>query len=411
MKDYEYRSVEVEISLTKDETNRLWETIGLYRKSWQAYEQWSRENKSTSTTRAHKDIYAKVRDEIAKNIPTTLIQASRDHAFGSMKSYNSNNKGKKYEKELTLNSNIMKYNQGGVSMSVDGILTFSLASGKRAKTKVKINQYFDGKYDKKEWTLTTAEIGFNKRGKLFTKLIFRHEKPELRENGEIVGIDQGATNIAYTSKGEKYGSKETKRLNRRQDYNLKTVGAKVAESHSRSARRARRRIWQKNARFSTQEAHKVSKRLAEDETVKVYVLEDLTGLQQKKAPKPVNRTKRNWAPGKFSQFLEYKCASKGIEVVYVDPAYTSQTCSECGFVDKENRNSAVFKCLECGHRDHADFNASKNIRNRYVEELSSPAKGKRRKNAKSKGAVRQGVCQSPDDVPRKGGQTATFFFW
>lgn len=408
MKNYEYRSVEVEISLTKDETNRLWETISLYKKSWQAHEQWARENRSTYVSPAHKDVYTKVRDEIAPGLPTGLIQASRDHAFGSMKSYNSNNPGKWYEKELTLQSNIIKYNSNCVRMSVDGVLTISLAGGgKRAKTKVKINQYFDGKYDKKEWTLTTAEIGFNKKGKLFAKLIFRHEKPELRENGEIVGIDQGATNIAYTSKGEKYGSKETKRLNRRQDYNLKTVGAKVAESHSRSARRARRRIWQKNARFSTQEAHKVSKRLAEDETVKVYVLEDLTGLQQKKAPKPVNKTKRNWAPGKFAEFLEYKCASKGIEVVYVDPAYTSQTCSECGFVDKENRNSAVFRCLECGHRDHADFNASKNIRNRYVEELSSPAKEKRHKNANSKGAVRQGVCQSPDDVPRKGGQATT----
>jgi hypothetical protein len=36
-------------------------------------------------------------------------------------------------------------------------------------------------------------------------------------------------------------------------------------------------------------------------------------------------------------------------VVHVDPAYTSQTCCECGHVDKKNRvDQALFICLNCG---------------------------------------------------------------
>ncbi|MCS6875800.1 MAG: zinc ribbon domain-containing protein [Aquificaceae bacterium] len=31
----------------------------------------------------------------------------------------------------------------------------------------------------------------------------------------------------------------------------------------------------------------------------------------------------------------------GIEVVCVNPAYTSQACIECGYVDNENRKSAL----------------------------------------------------------------------
>ncbi|MGI5326195.1 RNA-guided endonuclease InsQ/TnpB family protein [Actinomadura nitritigenes] len=54
--------------------------------------------------------------------------------------------------------------------------------------------------------------------------------------------------------------------------------------------------------------------------------------------------------------------STGTEVVLVNPAYTSQTCNRCWHVDAKSRKSqAAFECTACGHRDHADVNAAKNI--------------------------------------------------
>jgi len=54
-------------------------------------------------------------------------------------------------------------------------------------------------------------------------------------------------------------------------------------------------------------------------------------------------------------------ASEGA-VVFVDPRFTSQQCRVCGHISPENRESqAVFRCVECGHEDHADVNAAKNI--------------------------------------------------
>ncbi|WP_432029621.1 RNA-guided endonuclease InsQ/TnpB family protein [Streptomyces sp. 1222.5] len=56
----------------------------------------------------------------------------------------------------------------------------------------------------------------------------------------------------------------------------------------------------------------------------------------------------------------------GTTVVKVNPAYTSQRCSACGFVTEGNReNQAVFRCKAagCGHTAHADVNAAINIRN------------------------------------------------
>jgi putative transposase len=51
----------------------------------------------------------------------------------------------------------------------------------------------------------------------------------------------------------------------------------------------------------------------------------------------------------------------------VDPAYTSQTCSRCGIVDREARESqAVFRCRSCDYVANADVNAACNIAARGI---------------------------------------------
>ncbi len=46
----------------------------------------------------------------------------------------------------------------------------------------------------------------------------------------------------------------------------------------------------------------------------------------------------------------------------MDPRYTSQQCSACGHIHRENRpDQATFKCMSCGFAEHADINAARNI--------------------------------------------------
>lgn len=59
----------------------------------------------------------------------------------------------------------------------------------------------------------------------------------------------------------------------------------------------------------------------------------------------------------------------GVRTVMVDPAYTSQKCNRCGYVDARNRDHARFDCLRCGHSDNADHNAALNIRDRAIQNL------------------------------------------
>jgi len=48
-------------------------------------------------------------------------------------------------------------------------------------------------------------------------------------------------------------------------------------------------------------------------------------------------------------------------VLYINPKHTSQKCSRCGYIDKNNRHGSVFKCKNCSFELNADLNASRNI--------------------------------------------------
>jgi putative transposase len=65
--------------------------------------------------------------------------------------------------------------------------------------------------------------------------------------------------------------------------------------------------------------------------------------------------------GLFAEMLRYKCHWNGSVFTLVKTHMTSRRCSECLFECKENRRGKVFLFLNCGHKEDADTNASKNI--------------------------------------------------
>lgn len=64
----------------------------------------------------------------------------------------------------------------------------------------------------------------------------------------------------------------------------------------------------------------------------------------------------------FRRQLAYKMAREGGKLIVVPAQYTSQKCSRCGCVNKDNRKTqAEFKCIACGFECNADHNAALNI--------------------------------------------------
>jgi len=78
--------------------------------------------------------------------------------------------------------------------------------------------------------------------------------------------------------------------------------------------------------------------------------------------------------GMLIQRVEDKAPGR---VVKVKAAYTSQTCSVCGMVDADSRESqARFLCTSCGYAGHADVNAARNIRDRVIGQDTDTAGGR-----------------------------------
>jgi putative transposase len=121
-------------------------------------------------------------------------------------------------------------------------------------------------------------------------------------------------------------------------------------------------------------AHKLSTRLAS--THALIAVEDLNIRKMTasargnaetpgiavKAKASLNRRLLENGHSDFIRMLAYKCERTGSHLVAVNPAYTSQTCSQCGHCAPENRKSqAVFQCAACGLNINADLNAALNI--------------------------------------------------
>lgn len=192
-----------------------------------------------------------------------------------------------------------------------------------------------------------------------------------------IGIDRGVTRVLAFSDGA-FGDIPIDRLNV-----LNRKARKQARALSRcklgSARRekAKRRLSATKGtatRIRTHFNHVQSARIAAANSV--VVIEALktakmTASAKGTVEKPgrnvrqkagLNRAilERGW--GQFETFLAYKLAARGGELIKINPAYTSQTCSECGSISKHHRKSqAVFECSDCGHTGNADTNAAINI--------------------------------------------------
>jgi IS605 OrfB family transposase len=101
----------------------------------------------------------------------------------------------------------------------------------------------------------------------------------------------------------------------------------------------------------------------------IIAIEDLTGIRERTNEQPRNKNERrrsnSWAFFQLRLFLSYKSVKNGVELVAVNPAYTSQTCNNCLHIHpikgKSYRSGKSFKCGHCGNHGDADENGSKVI--------------------------------------------------
>ena len=68
-------------------------------------------------------------------------------------------------------------------------------------------------------------------------------------------------------------------------------------------------------------------------------------------------------------WFQEQANNRGIRVHLTNAAYTSQECSVCHHIDKNNRNGRFFECVNCGYKQDADANASRVIYSRFFVDV------------------------------------------
>ncbi|WP_310739223.1 transposase [Microbispora sp. H10830] len=198
----------------------------------------------------------------------------------------------------------------------------------------------------------------------------------LPRTGAAVGLDMGVASLATTSDGDHLDNPR----------HLASSAGRMAAAQraltrkkrgSNRRRKAVARVAALHAKVRRQRldyAHKQALTLVRGYDVIVH--EDLRIVNMTRsasgtieqpgrnvaAKSGLNRSILDAGWGVFLRVLAHKAESAGREVIAVNPANTSRTCSRCGHCAKENRlTQAQFRCQACGHEAHADVNAAKNI--------------------------------------------------
>lgn len=111
--------------------------------------------------------------------------------------------------------------------------------------------------------------------------------------------------------------------------------------------------------------HKVSTyivRQAIEEEVGVIVIGNMSyGITDMDIGSQNNEKLHKIPFGRLRKMIEYKAKEHGIQVITTSEAYTSQTCSVCDTVDKNNRKYRGLYVCHCGNVMNADVNGAVNI--------------------------------------------------
>ena len=195
---------------------------------------------------------------------------------------------------------------------------------------------------------------------LVVQIVYEISEPELKTDGNIMGVDLGVKcpAVSYCSDGSVkfYGNgRKNKYIRRHYAYLRKKL-------QTSKKIKAVKRVNNKEQRIMRDIDHKISHNIVETavaHNVKVIKLEQLQNIRSTtRQSRKNNHSLHTWSFYRLAKFIEYKARLVGIAVEYVNPAYTSQRCPICGSV--HHANDRNYTC-ECGFHIHRDLLGAMNI--------------------------------------------------
>jgi putative transposase len=203
-----------------------------------------------------------------------------------------------------------------------------------------------------------ADLVYNK-GKFYLFQTVDISDGEIKDVEEFIGVDFGLTDIVVTSDGIKHTADT---LNQYREQRQK-VRSSIQSKGTKGAKKLLKRLKGRERTHATIINHTIAKSivLSAKRQGKGVAIEDLTNIRftSKRRNKKFRTKLGRWSFAQLRSFIAYKSALNGVELVVVEPAYTSQTCSCCHHIG--TRKNKSFKCQNCGADMDADINAAINI--------------------------------------------------
>jgi putative transposase len=200
----------------------------------------------------------------------------------------------------------------------------------------------------------------------FVSILCEVELPDAVPRTEpVVAIDRGVANLVADSDGNRVPNPShlehaLARLRRAQ----RVVARRKKGSKNREKAKLRvMRLYRKVRRQREHLLHGLSHDYAKSHGTVVIEKLNVEGMVRNPC---LARHILGAAWGKLAQFLRYKTAWAGGQTEEETAAYSSQTCAACEHVDPNSRHGERFVCTKCGHVDHADINAAKVLKARFL---------------------------------------------
>ena len=210
-------------------------------------------------------------------------------------------------------------------------------------------------------TPTSATLSKNRQGDYYINIVVEVPTQPRNQTPKVLGVDLGLRDIASTSTGKSWNGQQLREIRTK----FARVRASIQSKRTKSSKRLLRRLSGRERRFQKWVNHNISKQLVEEaKNFGVIAFEDLTGIRQRaKVRKSQRREHNSWAFYQLRLLSEYKANVAGIDLILVDPRYTSKTCNCCKVIG--NRNGKNFSCVNklCGWVGDADHNGALNIAN------------------------------------------------
>jgi putative transposase len=248
----------------------------------------------------------------------------------------------------------------------------TLEKGKPVMIPLRTNGYFEGTTGKlKNFCFVNQKDG----GDLEFCLV--KEKDSLPYEPMIpeLHLDWGLAVAFATQFGDLYGRGFFDELKKRDEMltalarNRQRQGLRTASSRYRRERR-------KTREFIRNELCRILNHAVETYRPARIVVEKLD-MRSPSLSKRMNRLLTQCGRRAIENKLQCLSEDYGIEIEYVNPAFTSRECSNCGWAEKANRESRDrFTCNNCGLTIHADVNGARVIGSRSSTPLADPYLGR-----------------------------------